>query len=161
MPKYNKNQYSLKQAYAFYKKSVENPVTYKEYKLILDTWGYKVVEYLVQGKDVKLHNGMSLIGVRKRVKPTFINKKESKERGEVVRSSNIHAGFYGAYTFWRRHYTTFNSVGWVFRASRHLQKAIAAVMLQPEGHTRFLIRASAAGTQEQAINMYNKKVHKI
>lgn len=159
MPKFNKNQYSLKEAYAFYKKSVENPVSYEEYKLILDTWGNKVVEYLLEGKDVKLHAGMSLLGVRKRHKPTFVDRQESKKQGQLVKSSNIHSGFFGAYVYWRRRYTRFNSVGWIFVATRKLHRALGTVMLQPDGHRRFTMKAEVARSEVQAKSMFNKKVH--
>lgn len=165
MPKFNKNQVSLKEAYAFYKKSLEakgiKPLTYKEYKLILDTWGNRVVEYLVEGRDVKLHHGLSVIGVRKRRKAWYPDRAASKEAGELVKRSNVHSGFYGAYVWWRRHYTRFSSVGWVFKPSRLLQRSLGKVMLERGGHTNFTMRAVTPATQEQAISTYNKKVHKI
>ena len=161
MPKFNKNQYKLKEVYKFYKTSVTKPVAYKEFKLILDTWGDLVNEYLLEGKDVKLHNGLSIIGIRKRIKRTFINKKESKRRGMLIKSSNAHSGFYGARVLWRRHYTTFNSSGWVFQPSRELNRALARIMLSPQGHTRFTKRAIATKSIDQAKSIYNKKIYKV
>lgn len=161
MPKFNKNQVKLKDAYTFYKKSVKNPVSYQEYKLILDTWGRLVVDYLVAGKDIKLHHGLSVIGIRKKDKPTYVDKLESRKQGRLIKKSNAHSGFFGARVFWRRHYTTFSSMGWVFRPTRLLQSKLNAVMSTPGGHRNFLMRATVTRTLEQATSTYNKKVHKI
>jgi hypothetical protein len=161
MPKFNKNQYTLNAVYKHYKTTTTKPVTFKEHKLILDTWGQKVNEYLLLGKDVKLHSGLSLLGIRKKVKKTFINKRESKLQKTLVKSSNVHSGFYGASVYWRRHYTAFNSNGWVFYPTRELNRALGKVMLSPQGHTRYSKRAIAAGSQEKAKAIYNKNVLKL
>ena len=58
MPKYNKHQYSLDEMYAFYKGSTSNHVSKELFKQVLEVWGTKVNEYLLLGKDIKLHHGM-------------------------------------------------------------------------------------------------------
>ena len=163
MPKHNKNQYSLKEAYNFYKSEVSDPVSYKEYKLILDTWGNIVIEYLIQGKDVLLHRGLSLLGVRKKTKLAYVDKQESKRQKKKVLVSNSHSGFYGASVYWRRHYTRFSSVGWSFKASRVLSRKLAAIMQESGGHTNFISTSQAvsADKPEQAKAMYKKKVLKL
>jgi nucleoid DNA-binding protein len=163
MPKFNKNQYSLPEAYKFYKTTTTTtePVSYKQYKLILDTWGEKIIEYLLLGKDVKLHSGLSTLGIRKKIKRTFINRKESKRRGTLIKSSNIHSGFYVASVYWRRHYTAFSSGGWTFIATRQFKKELSKVMLAPLGHTRYVQRAIAVSNQKHARATYNKKILKL
>jgi len=138
-------------------------VSYKEHKLILDTWGELVNDYLIQGRDVKLHNGLSLLGVRKKIKRRYIDRQESKRQGKLVFASNSHSDYFGAEVYWRRHYTTFGSVGWLFRPSRGLSRAVSAVMQQSGGHRRYVMRAQAANTDkpEQARALYNKKVLKL
>ena len=161
MPKFNKNQYTLKQVYAHYLATTTNPVSFEQHKLILDTWGKCVNKYLLAGHDVKLHKGLSIIGVRKKIKRTFINRKECKKQKTLVKSSNIHAGFYGASVYWRRHYTSFNSRGWAFIPTRELNRALGKVMLTPLGHTNFIQQAIATSNKEQAKASYNKKILKL
>lgn len=158
MPKVDKKQITLPQVYKHYKTTTDNPVDYKIHKQILDAWGELVNEFLLQGKDVKLHNGMSTLGIRKKIKRTFIDKKASREAGKEIRSSNVHSGFYGANVFWRRHYTTFNSSGWGFFPSRALHRGLAKVMKTAGGHLRFMQRAMVTSKNEQAKSIYNKKV---
>lgn len=145
MPKYDKNQYSLPEVYRFYKGRCKvrgkEPVDYKTHKLILDTWGDLVVEYLRAGKDVKLHSGLATLQIRKVKCASYVDFKASKEAGRAVRKSNVHSGFYSAKLRWTRHYTKIASRGWRFDASRKLAKAISKVMKAPGGHRCFSIRA--------------------
>ncbi|MBV1928209.1 MAG: hypothetical protein KUG81_01690, partial [Gammaproteobacteria bacterium] len=157
MPKYNKNQYSLDQVYAFYCSRVPNPVSFKEHKKILEAWGDKVVEYLVAGKDVKLHGGLSLIGVRKYESQTYTDHQESKRQGKLIKKSNVHSGFYAAKIYWRRRYTKINSSSWTFVASRNLAKAISSVMKVKGGHLRFSKRANVVGSQYKARQLQKQK----
>jgi hypothetical protein len=161
MPKHNKHQYSLTEVYTHYKKSVTTPVDQKVYKLILDTWGKIVNDYLLAGKDVKLQQGLSTLGVRKKERRTYIDAKESKAAGRAVVKSNSHSGFYGARIYWRRHYTVINSIGWEFRPTRALSRALGVIMKMPLGHTTFVKRALVTRDVEQSKSTYNKKVHKI
>lgn len=161
MPKYDKNQYSLKQVYRFYVEGVDDPVSYKEHKAILDLWGSKVNDALLSGKDVKLHNGLSVLCIRKYIKKTYVNKALSKKKGELVKSPNVHSSFYGASVRWRRHYTRFNSAGWSFYPSKKLKKGLNKVMTANMGHTRFVKKATATSKQEQARSIYVKKVIKV
>tara|TARA_R110000772_G_scaffold27361_12_gene69653 strand:- start:895 stop:1344 length:450 start_codon:yes stop_codon:yes gene_type:complete len=137
MPKFNKNQYTLKQVYAHYKERVKDPVEYKEHKDILDLWGDKVVDVLLEGKDIRIGSGLSVLCIRKKKKPTYVNFKESKEKGRKIKSSNAHSGFYIARVVWRRHYTRINSSNWSFEPCRTLQRKLSEIMKTYLGHTRF------------------------
>jgi len=154
MPKYNKNQYLLPEVYAFYKEQTENPVDYKTHKQILDTWGTKVTEYLLQGKDIRLHKGLSILGVRKHIRETYVDRVASKKAGKLVRASNIHSGFYGAVIYWRRHYTSFSSSGWAFHPTRELKRALSQVMQTPAGHRRFVKKAKVVASAKRAREVY-------
>ena len=161
MPKHNKNQYTLQEVYRWYSKRVETPISYKDHKKVLDTWGDVVNEFLLSGKDVKLAQGMSILGIRKKEKRTYVDRKASKIEGKLVVKQNSHSGFYGASVYWRRHYTTINSKGWVFRPTRELARALADVMVKPLGHTRFVKRARVARTVQQSKSIQRKTIHKI
>ena len=159
MPKVDKNQFKLAEMYRFYSKSVKSPVSYKDHKLILDTWGRTVSEYLMEGKDVNFLAGLSTLGVRKEIKFTYTDFKASKEQGRRVIKPNTHSGNYGARVYWRRSRTRFKSSGWKFVPSRVLSRGIASVMKRLLGHTVFVQRARAYN--KHAKNAYNKKVLKI
>lgn len=161
MPKYNKRQYSLSEVYEFYTQSCKTPVPLAQFKLVLELWGSEVNAALLQGKDIKLYHGLSTIGVRKKEKPYYIDKKASRELKTKVRRPNTHSGGYGARIAWRRHYTTMNTAGWEFEPSRELSRSLAVVMKMPGGHTNFVQRAMVSRTPEQAKKSYNTKVHKI
>lgn len=141
MPKFNKNQYSLLQAYSFYKSLVESPVSYKEYKLILDLWGEKVVAALLNGEDVRLHNGLSVLQIRKVFDTTYVDFKATKEKGRVIKRSNATSNFYRAKIRWKRHYTKINSSSWAFMPTRKFSRELSQVMQSYLGHTRFLEKA--------------------
>jgi hypothetical protein len=158
MPKYDKNQYTLPEVYAFYKEQTKDPVDYKLHKAILDLWGNKVIEYLLQGKDIRLHRGLSILGIRKHIRETYIDRQASKEAGRTIRASNIHSGFYGAVTYWRRHYTSFSSGGWGFYPTRKLNRALSAVMQTPRGHMRFVKRAKVTNNQHRAGIVYTNNM---
>lgn len=145
MPKYDKSQYNLIKVYRFYKdrckkRNVE-PVDFKTHKLILDTWGTRVIEYLALGKDVKLHSGLSTLCIRKVKQASYVDFKASKEAGRAIRKSNVHSGFYVAKVRWTRHYTKISSRGWRFEPSRKLALAIVKVMKTPGGHRNFVKKA--------------------
>ena len=162
MPKHDKCQYSLREVYSFYKNRCKErehtPVDYKMHKLILDTWGSIVSEYIVAGKDVKLHSGMATIRIRKFKRATYVDSKASKEAGRAVRKSNSHSGFYTTRVGWTRHYTTVNSRGWRFRPCRKLAQAIVAVMKTPGGHTQYVKKAKVTSHEHQRKSMYNKQI---
>jgi hypothetical protein len=161
MPKFNKQQYSLREMYMFYKKTCTSPVTITEYKHILEVWGDKVNEYVIQGKDVKLYHGLSVIGVRKRIKPFYVDGKASREAKKVIRKPNTHSGGFGAHVMWRRHYTTMSTRGWEFEPSRVLSRGVSTIMKMPGGHTTYVQKARAASTEVQRRALYNRNVHKI
>lgn len=161
MPKHNKNQYTLKEVYRWYTKRVEEPVSYKVHKEVLDLWGDTVVEYLLKGKDVKLQQGISVLGIRKKEKRTYVDRLASKLAGKRVIVQNSHSGFYGASVYWRRHYTTINSKGWSFRPTREFARKLGDVMQEHLGHTRFVKRARVARTVEQSKSIQRKTIHKI
>ena len=158
MPKVDKKQVTLPQVYQHYKNTTEDPVDYKTHKQVLDTWGELVNEYLLQGKDVRLQSGMSTLGIRKKIKRTYIDRKASKQAGKEVRAVSTHSGFYGAKVWWRRHYTTFNSSGWGFFPSRALHRGLAAIMKSAGGHLRYMQRATVTAEDSHAKSVYKKKV---
>ena len=162
MPKYDKNQYSLREVYSHYKIRCKErgvaPVDYKKHKLILDTWGSKVVEYLALGKDVKLHSGLATLSVRKRVGSSYVDYKETKKAGRAVRLSNSHSGFFIARVRWSRHYTKVHSRGWRFMPSRKLILALVKVMRTPRGHMQFVQKARVTKHEYQRRSMYNKQI---
>lgn len=161
MPRHNKNQYPLPDVYKWYKSRVLSPVDYKTHKLVLDVWGDVIIEYLLLGKDIKLHQGLSLLAVRKRPQKTYIDRKASKEYGKLVRKPNSHSGFFRAYIYWKKRYMRRSNKGWSFRASRKLSRALANVMQGYMGHTRFVQRAKIARNEEFRKLLYNQKVQKL
>lgn len=162
MPKYDKSQYSLRNVYRLYKLRCAargfEPVDHKLHKLILDTWGNTVVSYLAAGKDVKLHNGLASLQVRKTKRESYVDFKASKEAGRVIRKSNSHSGFFVAKVRWTRHYTKIHSRGWRFIPSRKLVKAIVVVMRTPRGHTQYVQKAKITKHEHQRRSMYNKQI---
>lgn len=161
MPKHNKNQYSLQYEYNTYKKTVSEPLTYKEHKKVLDLWGDIVTDYLLLGKDVRLHKGLSVLGVRKKVKRTYVDRKASKISGKLVIKPNTHSGFYGAYIYWKKNYVTCSAKGWVFKPSRALSRRLGEVMKEHRGHTRFSQRAVVTSSKKHAKAVYKQKVLKL
>lgn len=151
MPKVDKQQFKLPEVYREYKKNTTNPVDYKTHKLVLDTWGLFAIEFLLKGRDVQLHGGLSSIGVRKYKQFTYTDLKESKEKGKQIIKVNTHSGNYAARLYWRRNRTRYDSRGWKFVPSRLTSRAIAKVMQTPKGHTNFV----------KKIRIYNKKAKKI
>lgn len=162
MPKYNKKQVPNKEVYKFYVEYVKErgaaPLSYTDFNRVYEAWGIKVGEYLIAGKDVKLHAGLSTLRVRKKYSPTYIDYKETKKQGRVVRKPNTKSGFYRAKVFWRRHYTTCNSVGWTFAITRELARKLSAVMKSTGGHKKFLKIADKTFDEDTARRVYNKKV---
>lgn len=161
MPKHNKNQIPLTEVYKHYKDNTEKPLDYKTHKAVLDLWGKKVREALVEGKDIKLYHGLSSLGIRKRVKKTYIDKRASSEAGKIIRRSNSHSGFFAAKLLWRRHYTKFNSNNWGFHTCRELQSMITDVMSTLNGHLRYMQKALIPTTEKQRKYAYTKNVLKL
>lgn len=139
MPKINRNLISLKETYKFYKENAKGELlSYKEFKLVLDTWGSEFVNMLILGKDVKLQAGLSVFGVRKKKQFTYTDLKASKESGKRVLKPNTHSGNYGARVYWGRQKTKIDSRGWKFTPSRTLSRGISAVMKKFLGHTMYV-----------------------
>jgi len=159
MPKLNKNQIQLREVYKHYEKKVENPVDYKTHKNILDTWGTIVNRYLVEGRDVQLHERLSKLGVRKFASRSYVDFKASKIAGKEVRVSNIHSNFYGARVYWNSHGTRINVKGWVFRPTKELKLAIKDVMIKPQGHTTYI--KNAEKHNKKAAEAYRTKILKL
>ena len=159
MPKVDKGQIPLDKAYQFYKENTENPVAKEVYKKVLDTWGELCVEALVEGKDIKFFSGMATVGVRKRVRPTYVDFKASREAGKEIRRSNSISNNYVAYVQWARSRTSVNSKGWKLVPSRKLQRALVPVMRTLRGHTRYVEKAKMFN--KHALHQYKKKVLKI
>jgi len=134
--------------YQQYKKTVDNPVDYKTHKKVLDTWGEVLVSYLLEGKDVRLHSGMSVLGIRKKKKRTYVDRQASKKAGKLVIKLNTHSGFYHARVYWRKNYTQYSAKGWVFKPARALSRALGAVMQQPHGHAKFVKQAKVISKKD-------------
>lgn len=158
MPKHNKRQIPLSEVYAHYKETTDKPVDYKTHKKVLDLWGKLAREALAEGKDIKLFAGLASLGVRKRKKHTFIDRKQTALQKKRVMATNSHSGFFTAKCLWRRRYTTVNSVGWSFHSSKALQMLITNVMNTLGGHSTYLQRAQSAYNDEARKKMYNSKV---
>lgn len=162
MPKYDKSQYSLKKVYSHYRKRCKErgvePVDFKKHKLILDTWGLKVVEYLAAGKDVQLHSGLASLQIRKKRVESYVDFKASREAGKAVRKSNAHSGFFVSVVRWTRHYTKIHSRGWKFIPSRKLVIKLTDVMKTPGGHRTFVQKARMTRHEHQRRSMYNKQI---
>lgn len=160
MPKYDKSQYSLQKVYSFYKRRCKErgiePVDYRDHKLILDTWGLKVIEYLQAGKDVKLHSGLATLQIRKTKQTSYVDFKASRDAGKVIRKSNVHSGFYVARVRWTRHYTKIASRGWKFEPSRRLVLAIVKVMRTPGGHRQYVIKAKVTQKSKEQVAYKNQ-----
>ena len=160
MPKINRNLILLKDLYRYYKKNAKGEIfDLKTFKLVLDTHGQEFNNLLLEGKDVTLFCGLSLIGVRKHVQLTYISKYESKKQGRKVLKPNTHSGNYAAKVYWRRSRTKINTRGWSFRTSRELSSGINKVMQKHLGHTTFV--GNMGVYDKNAKYEYNKKVLKI
>jgi hypothetical protein len=159
MPKINRNTIPLQKVYAYYKNKSKEKVSKKVFKQILDLYGEEFVKFLLEGKDVKIHSGLSVMGVRKDVKFTYTDFKASKEQGKRVLKPNTHSGNYGAKVYWGRGRTKINSRGWRFTPNRSLSRGISKVMKQYLGHTTFVKRIKVY--KDGADAAYRKKVLNI
>lgn len=159
MPKVNKGQISLREVYQFYKKNTKTCVDYKTHKAILDLYGTKMNEYLLEGRDVDFFAGMSKIGFRKRYQTTYVDYKASKEAKRVIRRSNSKSGNFTAYLYWPRTKTKINSKFWKFVGSRKLKRAVVPLMQELRGHTRYVERAKMLN--KYAALVYKNRVLKI
>jgi len=124
--------------YKFYCTLSSTPVDYTTYKSIINLWGEKAIEYLVQGKDIQLPSKLSYIGIRKILKPTYVDYQESRRQKKCVVKPNTHSSFYGTKLFWNSHFTRFDVNHWSLTASRKLKQAVKRVMIIPNGHTNFV-----------------------
>ena len=158
MPKYKKNQVSLRDTYAHYKKNITNPVSYKEHKEILEVFGDVVGEFLVEGKDVKLYRGLSVLGIRKVKQKYSIDGIASKAEGRLVRKLNTHSDFFTAFVYWGRHYTTINMRGWYWRTCRQVNRRIKEVMETPKGHLQYVEKSSIALKKQGELKMKLKNL---
>lgn len=161
MPKHDKRQIPLREMYQYYKNSTGSPVSYKDYKLILDTWGEELTDYVSQGKDVHLYHGMAVFGVRKRRIKTFVDKLASRIQKKRVVAVNTHSDFFAARMRWGMKATTFNRRGWNFRSSRFLKKKIATIMLMPGGHRTYMEEVKVAYSEKAGKRLYKKQVLKL
>ena len=160
MPKINRNLILLKDVYKYYKRNAKGEILdYKTFKLVLDTYGEEFNRFLLQGKDVNLFCGLSLMGVRKHVQLTYISKYDSKLQKKKVVKPNTHSGNYAAKVYWRRSRTRVNTRGWSFRSSRELSLGVNKVMRQHLGHTTFV--SNMGVYDKKAKSEYNKKVLKV
>ena len=160
MPKLDRNLILLKEVYRYYKNHAKGEIVdLKTFKEILDTHGTEFNKFLLAGKDVKLFSGLSLMGVRKHVQLTYIDKLASKKAGKKVLKTNTHSGNYVAKVYWRRSRTRINSRGWSFRSSRELSSGISTIMKRHLGHTTFV--GNMGVYDKNAKSEYNKKVLKI
>jgi hypothetical protein len=161
MPKLNKNQCSLREVYNWYKGRTVDPVDYKIHKLVLDVWGSIINEFLLEGKDIKLQQGLSVLAIRKREQKMYVDRRASRLAGKRVMMPNSHSGYYAASIYWGRRRTGCNSKGWSFIPSRKLARSLVTVMRQPYGHARFVKRARVARTEKHREGFYKYKVLKI
>ena len=146
MPLWNKNTVSSLELYDWYKLTVKKHVDYKTFRKVLKLWGKYANEFLVEGKDIPLYYSFKKFGVRKKYKPTFIDKLETVRQGKRVIGSNSHSDFYGAKVYWKKLHTKFNIRGWIFMPSRKLSRAVAAIMKMPGGHRRYVEQIVVSGT---------------
>lgn len=157
MPKYKKYIYLSAEVYANYVKGVAEPLSKKDHNIVLETWGAVVAEHLLAGKDVKLHEGMSTLSIRKARGPkTYIDYKASKEQRRQVRAPNTISDYYKARIMWSRHYTRVFSKGWIFKPYRTLARSLAQVMKTPGGHRTYGIKTTRHGSK--AAQHYRTKI---
>jgi nucleoid DNA-binding protein len=162
MPKYDRRTITLQESYKWYlaNSDDEYKVDYKQFKLILETWGKCLNKRLCLGQDVRLYRGFSMLGVRKKIQRTYIDRQESKRQGKKVVLPNSHSNYYRASIYWKKHYTKFSCKGWSFKPTRELRKQLHDVMVEPGGHRRFVQRAMVTRSKESAKRMYNHKIYK-
>lgn len=156
MPKINKNIISLNEVYKYYKKNSKAKLDKKIFKQILDSYGEEFVKFLLEGKDIKLFCGLSVVGIRKDVKFTYTDLRASKEQGKRVIKPNTHSGNYGARVYWGRGRTRIDSRGWKFVPNRSLSRGLSVVMKQYLGHTKFVQRMKTY--KDGADAAYRRKV---
>lgn len=161
MPKYNRQQYSTREVYAFYKKEVKTPLTLKEYYSILNVWGLEVVKYLLEGRDVRLYSDLALIGIRKHISKTYIDYQTTKELGRKVVLPNTHSDFYVSKLYWSRRYAKCKTKGWHFKSSRFLSRALAKVMKTKGGHRTYVKLNDIATTEHKATYLRKTKIYRI
>lgn len=149
MSKFDRSALSSFEMYDWYKTTVKNHVDYKTYRKVILLWGLLATEYLLEGKDIPLYTGFKKFGIRKKYKPTFIDKLASEKAGKRVIGSNSHADFFGASVYWKTFHTRFNIKGWVFVPCRKLTRALAKVMQTPGGHRRFVEQIVFSGTAKK------------
>jgi hypothetical protein len=161
MPKYNRQQYTKQEVYAFYKTQVDAPLTFKEYFSIMDEWGIEVVKHLLEGRDVRLYANLAKIGIRKKIGKTYIDYKATKLAGKKVVLPNTHSDFYISTLYWARRYAKCKTKGWFFKSSRFLARAGSKVMQTPGGHRTFVKRNDIAKSEKEAAELRKTKIYKI
>lgn len=159
MPKYNKNQYLLREVYDHYLTRTDDPVDYKTHKLILDTWGGIVNRYLLEGRDVQLQERLSRLGIRKKIGKVYKDPFASKLAGRQVLMPNTHSDNYIAKLHWRSHGARIAVKGWTFLPTRELKQGIKRIMLMPGGHRMFF--EIATKHNQKAAEAYKTKVLKM
>lgn len=158
MPKYKKNQVSLRDTYAHYKKNISNPLSYKEHRDVLDTYGNVMADYIVGGADVKLYRGLSVLGIRKLKQEYSIDGPATMAAGKLVKKPNTHSDFFTAFVYWARHYTTINMRGWYWLSARKVKNRIKDVMEQHKGHTRYPEKSAIALRKGGELKQKMKKI---
>lgn len=159
MPKVSKHQYKATEMYRFYKKNTKDPVDNKTYVKVRNLWGDIVRRYLLEGKDVQLHSGLALIGIRKREQSKYFSFPALGELKRPIFKTNVHSDGYLAYVYWNSHKVNYKRTGWKFKAGRRLKRELASVMFTPKGHTKYLKRAEAHGVRSR--DNYKAKMLKI
>jgi len=162
MPRYKKNQYTTKEMYKWYKDMYKSkPVTYKLFIKIINLWGEKAVDALINGSSIRLYYGLSRIYIDKVIGKTYLDWPATKLAKKPVIKPNLHSSFYRGRLRWKRGYTRMNSKGTSFVATNYMRGRMAEAFLMPGGHAKFLQVAEHINKPEVAKSIYNLKVLKI
>jgi len=158
MPKYKKNQVSLLDTYAHYKKNISNPISYKEHKQVLEAYGDVMADFILEGKDVKLYRGLAVLGIRKIKQKYSIDGPATMRENKLVKKLNTHSDFFTSFVYWARHYTTINMRGWYFISARKIKLRLKDIMEAPNGHSIYPEKSSIALKKGGELKLKMKKL---
>jgi hypothetical protein len=133
----------LREMYARYKKTQlakgYEVVTREKYSAILAKFGKLVEEDLISGKDVRLYGKIPMIGIRK-YRKMFYKRFEPSE-GKVVIYPNTVAKFWWWTLYWNKNMRGIKFKGWRFTPTASFRRKMTRLMLQKDGHKKFVVRS--------------------
>lgn len=142
--KIKNNELGLRDAYLYYKQNTENPLSYKKFKSVYESYIEEVVDLIMRGENYKIPSKLGYFRIRKY--KTNLDKlakdyKTSKELGTTIYHLNEHSDGYRIKFLWQKSRAILKKDTkrpYSFVPSRDIKRnKLAMIMKTSGGHMRY------------------------